>query len=1247
MRDFLITAIVCVVLVPVAGFSQAANGRITGTVIDASGAVLPGVTVEVTNRETGVVFPTISTETGDYSAPNLPPGSYSISASLPGFKTYNRTGLTLAAAQTLKLDVPLEVGAAGETVSVSAEASLLTTETGDIAHNITVAQLRDLPLLGIGNANAGSSGVRNPYNSSVLIPGINYTANSVMVINGAPTNTAAYRLEGMDNTNHTVSYALQENQPSADAIQEVAVQTSNYAPEFGQAGGGLFNVTMKSGTSQFHGSFYEYFVNEALNAGYAFTDDGTGHKVRPRNRRNDFGGTLGGPIPVLTHGNQKSFFFLSIERFKEASRLSFNDTVPTLAYRNGDFSAISPNGGANFNPNLGVPSGPVGIDALRRPIYANEIYDPATRGVTSDGLGFADPFRGNIIPPERITPFAKAVMALIPMPQNNNLINNYTGTNISERVTGIPSIKIDHNLDDKNKFSFYWSTTGTESQYSTPNGNADGLPDLITGARGTFIDSQTVRLNYDRILSLSFLLHLGAGYSRITFLDDSPLTHGGKKFDCSTINLPGCQVAFNFPRFESMSGYANGGSATVPGPTLATTALGGMQAMGNAQLHTRTNTERPAFNANMTWIRSSHNYKWGGEVWLQGNITAPPSGVLMSFAANATAQPYTVAQGLNGQFMGFQFASFLLGDANSINQQAPTDTRMGKSQWAFYWQDSWKTTRTLTLDYGLRWDYASVPREQYGRSANLGLTTPNPAIGGYPGAAIFQATCHCEFLSSYKDAFGPRLGFAYQLTPKTILRGGWGFLYGFAPDIMVSSAANQVNTPAGINAFVNVNTPGALPQPVWPNLDPGQTPLPGQITGFSGFTYLDRNAARPPRQNQWSIGVQREVARDLVMEASYVGNRGVWWSSGSSTTVAPLAYLNQVSPARFAQFGLDPFHNPADNLLLSSPLSSPAVIDRLGHFLPYPGYSTSNTLINALRPFPQFSTINVTNSPTGNTWFDSLQVKATKRMSNGLQVNGKYTFSKSFVSTRQNLFDPASSRKSIQATDQPHVLSMNILYQTQKYFTNRLLTVATQDWQFGAFLQYASGLPLTPPAATSVNNLPGGSEMYRTGKPLFLKDINCGCINPYRDQVLNPAAWTNPAPGTYGPGPVNTSGLNLSNSQSNASLLYTDFRAARRPQESFSVGRNIRFGREDRPVVLSIRAEFVNIFNRTQLQNPITGNPLVAPAKNPASQYIGGFGVINQVFAVGAFPTTAATGAASTGYTGLPRQGTLVAHITF
>jgi hypothetical protein len=1244
MRNFLITlsVLVSLVLISVAGFSQAANGTITGTITDASGAVIPGVTVEVKNTETGVVFSTISTETGNYTAPNLPPGPYAISAALPGFKKYDRTGVNLAAAQTLRVNIPLEVGTAGETISVSADASLLKTETGDIAHNITVEELKDLPLIGIGNANAGSSGVRNPYNTAVTVPGVSYVSNSTMVVNGAPTNTAAYRLEGMDNTNHTVSFALQENQPSPDAIQEVAVQTSNYAPEFGTAGGGLFNITMKSGTSQFHGSAYEYNVNEVFNAGQPFTSDGKGGLVRPRNRRNDFGGTAGGPIPFLTKGTRKTFFFFSIERFKESSLLSFNDTVPTVAYRNGDFSAISPNGGANFNPQLsGAPSAAIATDGIGRPIFANEIYDPTTRGVAANGNSFANPFPNNIIPSDRITPFAKAVLALIPMPQNNNLINNYTGTNISDRVTGIPSLKIDHSLNERNKFSFYWSTTGTASLYSTPNGNADGLPDAITGARGTFIDSTTMRLNYDRVLSSSMLLHFGAGWSKIIFIDDSPIQHSGQKFDCNSINLPGCQASVNFPTFTAMQGAT--GSPLF--------GLGGMQQMGNALAHTHTVTERPTFNTNMTWLRGNHNFKWGGEVWFQGNMTAPPSGVSLTFGVNATAQPYTVPTGLGGQQMGFQFASFLLGDAggvsgivpapSGINQLAPTGTRMGKSQWAFYWQDSWKATRKMTLDYGLRWDYASAPREQYGRSADLSVTTPNPAVGGYLGAPIFQATCHCDFVKTYPYAFGPRLGFAYQLDAKTVIRGGWGFAYGFAPDINVTTSAQQASVPVGINGFLNVNSPGALPQPVWPNFDPGQTPLPGQITGFTGLSLIDRNAARPPRQNQFSIGIQREITRDFVVDASYVGNRGVWWNNGGTTGSGPLAVLNQVSPARFAQFGLDPFHNPADNLLLSQPLSSPAVIARIGNFVPYTGYSTSNTLINALRPFPQFSNINVTNSPTGNTWFDSLQVKATKRMSKGLQITGRYTFSKALLSTRQDVFNPASSSKSIQSIDQPNVLSFNVLYQTQKYFGNRVLTALTSDWQVGAFANYASGFPLTPPAATTTNNLPGGNEMVRVpGQPLYLKDLNCHCFDPTHEQVLNPAAWTNPANGVYGPGPFATGGT---------SLLYTDFRQTRRPSESFNILRNFRLSKGDRPVMLSVRADFTNIFNRTIMVNPntanpsqVAGNPTSNLTKNAAGQYTAGFGVVQEVFAVGAFPASSNTTASQ-----LPRQGTIVARITF
>jgi hypothetical protein len=250
-------------------------------------------------------------------------------------------------------------------------------------------------------------------------------------------------------------------------------------------------------------------------------------------------------------------------------------------------------------------------------------------------------------------------------------------------------------------------------------------------------------------------------------------------------------------------------------------------------------------------------------------------------------------------------------------------------------------------------------------------------------------------------------------------------------------------------------------------------------------------------------------------------------------------------------------------------------------------------------------------------------------MSKGLQVNGTFTYSKSLVLTREDIFNPASSGKSIQATDQPFLFTANILYQTQKYFSNKYLSAITRDFQFGAFLQYGSGLPLTPPAATTLNNL-GSSEQIRVpGQPLFLKDLNCGCINPYTDQVLNPNAWVNPPAGTFGPGPT--------------TLYYTDFRQARRPLENFNIGRNFRIREK---YVFSVRAEFVNIFNRTQIGNPSTTNPAGALTHNGAGQLTGGFGVINETVANGAVPSITSNGVVGQLYQ-QPRQGTLVARFQF
>src|SRR5581483_5099338 len=890
-------------------------------------------------------------------------------------------------------------------------------------------------------------------------------ANFVNVVNGAPSNTGGYRIEGQDMTNHYVNYATQEEQPSADAIQEVAVQTSNFAPEYGTAGGGLYNITMKSGTNAYHGTGYEYFVNEDLNANYPFTISDGGGKVQPRNRRNDFGGTLGGPvwIPKVYNGRDRTFFFFSYEEYKESQSLNFPLTLPTAAYRNGDFSAISPNGGANFNPALGVPAGALpSTDALGRPIYANTIYDPASESVAPNGVLVRNPFSNNMIPASRINPVSAKIQALFPTPTAGGLINNGFGVSPGERATTIPSIKIDQAISSKGHLSFYWSTTQTDSQYSSPNGNADGLPAELSQARGTFIHHKIYRLNYDHTVTPTLLMHLGAGYQQLNFFDDAPYTGFNAQ---QQIGLSGFEQNRQFPSILNMQAPL-GNSAN---------ALGGMQNVVTAgQIQSHSYQQKPSANASMTGVKGNHTIKAGGEVYWQGTISNPFAGVIMSSmatapivntitSAGATALPFNPSAGLAGQQIGFGYANFLLGDFSTLQQNTGADYRMEKSQWATYIQDSWKVTRKLTVDFGARWDYGTYPTEQYGRAAFFGLVN-NSNAGNRVGGTVYQATCNCALANNYPYAIGPRFGLAYQINSKTVLRAGWGFIYGFVPDIAGSVAAlNAINTPSGVNEYYNISNPTALPQPQWPVFNPGLYPTNPGVPGTNPIM-LDRNAGRPPRQNEFSIGLQRELSSNLVVEASYVGNRGVWWTGitqGGTANASNLALANQISPATFAAYGLNPYTNPADNLLLSQSISSPAVVSRVGNLMPYPGFPAISTLLQALRPYPQFTALNVTNSPTGATYYDSLQAKINKRFSRGLQATGTFTWSKSLQLVDYNLFDQSALGKTYQQWDQPFLLNANVVYTVQNFFPNqKLLATVTKDWQVGAFLQEGSGFLL-------------------------------------------------------------------------------------------------------------------------------------------------------------------------------------------
>jgi len=367
-----------VLLVSTAAFAQD-RGTVTGTIADSSGAVLPGVNIVATNTQTRARFETVSTETGNYTLAQLSAGIYELAAELPGFKKYLRQGVTVLVAQTLRLDIALEVGAATEEVTVTADAPLLRSESSDVTTNVATERLNELPILGIGQSRAGNGGIRNPLAAAQLVPGVKFISNTFITINGM-TNNYKIQIEGQDATNITHTNSSQSQQ-AVDSIQEVAIQTSNFAAEYGAVGGGLFNMTMKSGTNRFHGTVYDYFVNEFLKAGTPYlplTSDG--RNPRDRQRRNSYGGTVGGPIliPGVYDGHNRTFFFFNFEQYRETRNLIQTTTVPTPAYRDGDFSAL-------------LTGRQLGTDPLGRAIMEGTIYDPATARVVN-GVVVREPF---------------------------------------------------------------------------------------------------------------------------------------------------------------------------------------------------------------------------------------------------------------------------------------------------------------------------------------------------------------------------------------------------------------------------------------------------------------------------------------------------------------------------------------------------------------------------------------------------------------------------------------------------------------------------------------------------------------------------------------------------------------------------------------------------------------------------------------------------------------------------------------
>jgi hypothetical protein len=387
-----------IAILAIAAYAQTDRGSITGLIIDPGGSPVPGANVVVLNLATGGRFPTTSTETGSYTVPSLPSGAYSVSVEHSGFKQFIQKPVQVEVAQTLRVDVKLQLGTASESITVAADASMLQQDSSENSFSMSGDRMNDLPL----NFAVGPGAIRSPYGFLELMPGASNATLDVQQVNGwgidirvngMPNNTFKALLDGQDATNPSTAQLGEEHQPSNEAIQAFTLQSSNYSAEYGRAGGGVINFTTKSGTNQWHGSTYEYLRNEDLEAGLPYTNDGNGHLVRGRDRQQDFGFSLGGPVwvPKLYNGRNKTFFFVNYEMFRhDEQRYSGLLNDPTQAMRNGDFSALL-TGTTLVKDNIG------------RNVTGGTIYDPSTDR-TQSNVAVRDPFPGNIIPVSRMDP---------------------------------------------------------------------------------------------------------------------------------------------------------------------------------------------------------------------------------------------------------------------------------------------------------------------------------------------------------------------------------------------------------------------------------------------------------------------------------------------------------------------------------------------------------------------------------------------------------------------------------------------------------------------------------------------------------------------------------------------------------------------------------------------------------------------------------------------------------------------------
>lgn len=1126
-------------LLPASAWGQSFNASISGTVTDPTGASVPDVDLTLTAVATGAVAKATTGPDGLFAFPNLQRGAYELKAAAKGFREFVQKGIAISINATVRVDVKLELGQETQTIEVVADASPLNFDSAELKGAITPESIQALPLL-------VSGAVRSSAAFITLQPGVNTggSANPFNArVNGGLQSGDEAVLDGVSMQqgllNQSGMVSIYTDFPvSPESVEEVSILTSNYEPQYGSTTSSVITATTKSGTSEFHGGGYEYHRNTVLNA----RPFGTGS--RPKNLEHDFGGYVGGPakVPLFWSDRKKTYFFVNFEAYRFVGGVRKPVlSVPTGRMKNGDFSEwpspiydpLTTRANPGFNPNQAV--GPANLPFLR------------------DQFMGCDGRSANVICSNRIqNSLARNWLKFVPEPNREGILNNYEVpvplTEIAFANSDAWDVRVDQHIGDKDHVSVVVRYRGTKpfdqselpSEISTNNFREPNY---------SFVD----RLNWDHTFSPTKLNHFAFGYldlnTREVNIADSFISAVPQIAGVPTRDEH--QPAMRFEDFSGYSGNSGGGG------------------------------HRPTYVLNdlFTWVRGKHTFKFGGEyrnAGLNSYTTANSSGTFNFSRLNT---------GLLGLTSGNAMASFLLEAVSSASADFRTSSSWypRSDAWIAHFGDTWKVTPKLSINYGLRWDMFRPSVEKFDRMSFFDFG-PNPGAANRPGRLAFAGDGygaasfgerHPE--ETYKKAFAPRLGIAYTVSPKTVVRTGYGIFYtqAFYPGWGGGISQDGFNRNQTFSSSEGGLTPAFLLSQGFPQNFP-RPPFTNSafLNGQNGPNYRPFDANRLSYSQQWNLTIEREFGKDLAVSAAYVGNKGTRLAS----RLAPLNALDPRLLSRGQQL-FDQFQ--------------PGLTTLHGVSIPYVGWREQMvgcppSVAQALLPYPQYcGGLFGVNENAGNSTYHSLQLKAEKRFSEGLWLLSSYTLSK-LLTTSENtqtesftwsgalgVISPFERQrnKGLSVDDVPQALSVALTYELPVGSGKRFLSkggVADKilgGWQISSVYRASSGIPF----------------FFRSGQCNVPGQFRVGCI-PAIKPGANPFAQDK---GNFEPSKplFNLDAFEAANSfnfyYGNGPRV-TDVRGFGFYNHDFGLIKNTRIAET---VTVQIRAEFFNVWNWHSFNN--------------------------------------------------------------